>query len=81
MVYYPKRGDLVKACNRDNEIGVILCVFDPVVYQRGTAEVLFDNKVILVEHSYLIHVEGLPTRRPRLDTTPGRYTRLLRNCY
>ena len=81
MVYYPKRGDLVKVCNRDNEIGVLLYVFDPVVYQRGTAEVLFGNEVILVEHSYLMHVKELPTRRPRLDTAPGRHAGLLRDCY
>ena len=81
MAYYPKVGDLVRVCTRNNEVGVILRVNDPVVYQRGTAEVLFGEEVILVEHSYLMYVEGLPTRGSRLDTTTGGHARVLRHRY
>ena len=68
MGYFPRVGDLVRVVNHANVMGVVLRVFDPIVYQRGTAEVLLGGSIIVTEHSYLMYVEGTPTRRLSLDS-------------
>ena len=86
-----REGDLVRvlrtrlvpvhdheASRRLHDVGIVLRVWDPTVYQRVSYDVLVCGRVIMYEHSYLLHAAAdnmLPNRGSGMDPPSSRIVR------
>jgi len=81
-----REGDLVRilhpcglptdpsiGATEDPDLGIVLRVWEPVVYQRASYDVWLRGRVMTIEHNYLLHVtadEQSPTGGLSLDPSP-----------